>query len=118
MSGSSELVVAAITDPPINISAHVTSIGLGPYMSPSRPNTGVAMAAVNSVTVIAHAASEGLLSNNFGSSGISGTISVCISDTLMPAAESTAMRTLGCREVSADSAPTAARRTTARTVRV
>jgi XTP/dITP diphosphohydrolase len=36
------------------MAAQTMSIGLGPYISPSRPNTGVVTAAVNSVTVIAH----------------------------------------------------------------
>jgi hypothetical protein len=45
-------------------------------MSPSRPNTGVATAAVSSVAVTAHDASDGLASRSFGSSGISGMMSV------------------------------------------
>ena len=81
------------------------SIGFGPYMSPSRPNTGVATAAVSSVAVIAHDALDGLVFNSFGSSGISGMMSVCISETLMPAADSTAIENAGMRrDVGAEGA--------------
>ena len=88
-------MVAATNDPAVSTTAHAMSIGLGPYMSPSLPNTGVATAAVNSVAVMAHDALEGLAFNSFGSSGINGMISVCIRETLIPAAESTAMRIPG-----------------------
>ena len=96
MNGNRELVIAAINDPTVSVAAQTISIGLGPYMSPSRPNTGVVTAAVSSVTVIAHDALAGLVCSSVGSSGISGIISVCISDTLIPAAASTAIRTPGC----------------------
>ena len=42
-----------------------------------------------------HVESDALASNSFGSSGINGMIRVCISDTLIPAAESTATRMPG-----------------------
>ena len=76
--------------------AQIINMGLGPYMSPKRPNTGVATAAVSSVTVIVHEALDGLVFSSSGSSGISGIIRVCVSDTLMPAAARTAIRTPGC----------------------
>jgi hypothetical protein len=44
---------------------------------------------------MAHDALEGLAFNSFGSSGINGMISVCIRETLIPAAESTATRSPG-----------------------
>jgi hypothetical protein len=93
--GISELVVAAISDPAVSTTAHTMRTGLGPYMSPSRPNTGVATAAVNNVAVMAHDALDGLAFSSFGSSGINGMMSVCIKDTLMPAADSTATRIPG-----------------------
>ena len=61
ISGNSELVLAANNEPAVRNSAQQISIGLGPYMSPSRPNTGVATAAVSSVAVIAHDALAGLV---------------------------------------------------------
>jgi len=96
MNGTSELVSAEVIEPAVSIAAQMIRIGLGPYMSPSRPNTGVATAAVNSVTVIAHDALVGLVSSSLGSSGTRGMIRVCISDTLIPAAARTAIRTPGC----------------------
>ena len=96
MNGSSELATAAIRDPTVIAAAQIISIGFGPYMSPRRPNTGVATAAVSRVTVIVHEALAGLVLSSAGSSGIKGIISVCVSDTLMPAAASTAIRTPGC----------------------
>ena len=120
--GSSDVVIAAISEPPISISAQVISIGLAPYMSPSLPNTGVATAAVSSVAVTAHDASDGLASSSFGSSGISGMMSVCIRETLIPATERTAIRIAGCRAVSAgrvdDPALLEPRRPTSRTLHV
>ena len=58
MNGTSELVDAEVTQPTASCRTD-DQIGLGPYMSPSRPNTGVATAAVSSVTVIAHEALAG-----------------------------------------------------------
>ncbi len=86
ISGSRAVVLAASSEPPVRKTAQQIRICLGPYMSPSRPNTGVATAAVNSVAVIAHDALDGAVSNRTGSSGRIGMMSVCISDTLTPAA--------------------------------
>lgn len=96
MNGTRELVTAAIKEPTAIAPAQIINIGLGPCMSPRRPNTGVATAAVSRVTVIVHDALDGLVCNSIGSSGMSGIISVCVNDTLMPAAAKTAIRTPGC----------------------
>ncbi len=97
-NGTSVLLSAQTSDPAVNPSALTISIRRGPYMSPNRPNTGVATAAVSRVAVIAQEASAAPTLSIRGSSGITGTISVCISDTAMPAAESTTTSTEGCRE--------------------
>ena len=98
ISGNSELVLAANNDPAVRNTAQQISIGRGPCMSPSRPNTGVAIAAVSSVAVIAHDALAGLVFSSVGSSGSIGMISVCISDTPMPAAAMATTKRLGwCR---------------------
>jgi hypothetical protein len=47
------------------------------------------------VAVIAHDALDALVCNRFGNSGINGTISVCINDTPIPAADNTATSTVG-----------------------
>jgi hypothetical protein len=55
---------------------------------------------------------DGLVFSKFGSSGISGMMSVCINETLMPAAERTAIKTPGCADgADADGAPTPLRLT-------
>ena len=64
-------------------------------MSPRRPNTGVAPATGGSVAVIALDVSAGPAPSSRGSSGTSGVIRVCISETLIPAAARTAIRTSG-----------------------
>lgn len=94
-NGMRVVLDAAITEPAINTIAQAIRIRFGPYRSPSLPNTGVATAAVSRVDVIAHDASEALVSSSFGNSGISGMSSVCISETLIPAAHSTAISTPG-----------------------
>jgi hypothetical protein len=62
-----------------------------PYMSPRRPATGVAMAAVSSVTVMTHVVLEPDAPSRVGRSPISGTTSVCMSAATMPASASVAM---------------------------
>ena len=96
ITGSSESDRAAVNDPAVNASAQATSIGFGPYISPRRPNTGVATAAVSRVAVMAHDAFDGLVSSSLGSAGITGMISVCISETPIPARQRTAIRIPGC----------------------
>lgn len=83
--------MAATTDPAVRITAHTTRIRLGPNMSPSRPNIGVATAPVSRVAVTAHDASAGVVPSKSGSWGTSGTTSVCINDTATPAAARTAI---------------------------
>lgn len=92
ISGISDVVVAATTDPATSSAAHTIRIRLGPYMSPSLPSTGVATAPVSSVAVMAHDALAGLVDNSVGSCGMSGITSVCMSETLIPAPASAATR--------------------------
>jgi len=61
-----------------------------PYMSPSRPATGVATAADSRVAVITQDAFEAVVFSRLGSVPISGTTRVCMSAATMPARASTA----------------------------
>ena len=94
-TGTHALVDAAMSEPTVMTMAQAISIGLGPYMSPSLPKTGVATAATSSVAVIAHDALEAFVFSSVGSSGISGITSVCINDMQMPVVASTATTTAG-----------------------
>src|SRR5690606_13410791 len=96
-SGSSDVEVAAMSEPTVSSAAHAISSRFGPYMSPSRPNIGVATQAVIKVAVMTHEALVGLVFSSRGSSGISGMTKVCINDTQMPAADRAAMRSPGRR---------------------
>ncbi len=81
---------APTTEPVISRPRLTRSMRRFPYMSPRRPVTGVATAPARSVAVIAQAVSDGGASSSRGSSGTSGIMIVCISETTMPARASTA----------------------------
>ncbi len=82
--GTSVSLSAPITDPAISSTRLSSSIRRLPYMSPSRPTTGLATAPASRVAVIAQVASDGEEFSSLGSSGTIGMISVCISETVIP----------------------------------
>ncbi|GAA3156861.1 hypothetical protein GCM10020001_096100 [Nonomuraea salmonea] len=78
-----------MTEPATSMDMLISSTRRLPYMSPSRPITGVAAALASSVAVTAQAASAADAPSSVGSSGTSGITSVCISDTAIPLKAST-----------------------------
>ncbi len=93
--GSSVSLSAATVDPATSSTRLISSIRRLPYMSPSRPTTGVATAPASSVAVIAQVASALEVPSSEGSFGISGMTRVCISETTMPPRASTTTTTFG-----------------------
>jgi hypothetical protein len=91
ISGTGELVSAAMTEPTVSSTAQAMRTRLAPNMSPRRPNIGVATAPVSRVAVIAHDALADVVFSRAGSCGTSGMTSVCIIETLMPAAANAAI---------------------------
>jgi hypothetical protein len=88
--GHSELVSAHITEPMIISTAQARRTRRLPYISPSRPKTGMPTAAASSVEVTAQDAFASLVCSSDGNSGRIGTSRVCISETTMPPAARTA----------------------------
>ena len=76
---ASEPARADTTDPRPNTPSEMSSQCSLPYMSPSRPNSGVATAAVSRNAVSSHVASAGSPPNVRWISGRAGTIIVCAS---------------------------------------
>lgn len=76
---------AQTTEPRTSGTSETSSMRRLPYMSPSRPATGVATAAASRVAVITQEAFDAEVSNSFGSSAISGTTRVWVSAATMPA---------------------------------
>jgi hypothetical protein len=66
-------------------------------MSPRRPEIGVKTAPARSVAVTIHDALEGLVESNRGSSGTSGTMSVCMNEQITPHPASVAVIRAGLR---------------------
>jgi hypothetical protein len=91
--GVSALLSAQTTEPATSTARLTSSILRLPYMSPSRPTTGVATAPASSVAVIAQAVSDAGALSSSGSFGTSGMTSVCMSETTTPANASTGTTT-------------------------
>lgn len=82
--GSTSVETAQITEPTRNGARATSIIGFLPYMSASRPATGVETAPVNKVTVMIHEAVAGDVPKMSGSAPMIGTTSVCARETVMP----------------------------------
>ena len=85
----------ATTEPATSRARLTRSMRRLPYMSPSRPTTGVATAPASSVAVIAQMVSDALAFRSVGSWGISGITRVCISETTIPEKASTITTAVG-----------------------
>jgi hypothetical protein len=93
--GARELLSALTTEPPTSRPRLSSRMRRLPYMSPSRPSTGVLTAPASSVAVIAQEVLPALACSRAGNSGISGTMRVCMSATTMPASASTTTTVCG-----------------------
>lgn len=76
---------AQTTEPRTSGTRETSSIRRLPYMSPSRPATGVETAAARRVAVMTQEALDAEVSKRVGSCAISGTTSVCVRAATMPA---------------------------------
>ena len=82
---------AAMTEPATMTASSTSTIRRLPYMSPSRPEIGVMIAAASSVEVTTQAVSSRLASSSSGSFAWIGTTSVNMNEDASPAAARTAM---------------------------
>jgi hypothetical protein len=87
---------SAPTSDPVASSVRLTSsMRRLPYMSPSRPTTGLATAPASRVTVATHEVALAEEPSRSGSTGSRGSTSVWVSDTAKPPSANTAMATPG-----------------------
>ncbi len=90
MTPTIEPETAAITEPRIRIASSAITTRRLPYISPSRPEMGVATAATSSVMVTTQVVSSREAFSSCGSSACSGTTSVNMKEEHRPAKASTA----------------------------
>ncbi len=90
MTPTIEPETAAITEPRIRIASSAITTRRLPYISPSRPEMGVATAATSSVMVTTQVVSSREAFSSWGSSACSGTTSVNMNEEHRPAKASTA----------------------------
>lgn len=89
-------LTAQSTEPTTSTASEATSTRRLPYMSPTRPRTGVKTAPVRSVTVTSQLAAAGVAPVSSGMCGSSGTTIVCMTATTTPQNASTPTAKRGC----------------------
>ncbi len=89
-------LIAHRTEPTTSTPSEATSTRRLPYMSPTRPRTGVKTAPVRRVTVTSQLAAVGVAPVSSGMCGSSGTTIVCMTATTTPQKASTPTAKRGC----------------------